>query len=176
MNNQNDDLKNLLNTEDTNTNAALLNLIQINDSAFPTGSYAHSFGMETYIQENALRNEDDLRDFCQMFLRYNLASTDAIIVKEAYDLAKQQDKQGLLHLEKICHGVKLAPEMRQASTMMGVEVDLDKMKSDTKRVRGDKPFVFADIKTQKGLDEIIAWIKSDLLLEGVLDESARKAN
>lgn len=57
-----------------------------------------------------------------------------------------------------------------------VDVDLDKMKSDTQRVRGDKPFVFADVKTQKGLDEIIAWIKSDLLLEGVLDESTRKAN
>lgn len=48
-----------------------------------------------------------------------------------------------------------------------VDVDLDKMKIDTKNARGEKPFVFADVKTQKGLNEIIDWIKHDLLLEGL---------
>lgn len=44
-----------------------------------------------------------------------------------------------------------------------VGVDLDKMKSDTQKSRGERPFVFSDIKTEKGLSEIIAWIKSDIL-------------
>ncbi|MHC5226571.1 urease accessory protein UreG [Ignatzschineria sp. LJL83] len=44
-----------------------------------------------------------------------------------------------------------------------VGVDLDKMKSDTKNSRGERPFVFSDIKTEKGLSEILSWIKSDLL-------------
>lgn len=57
-----------------------------------------------------------------------------------------------------------------------VGVDLDIMKSDTKKARGERPFVFADIKTKKGLDEVIAWIKSDLLLEVVADEPAAKSN
>lgn len=57
-----------------------------------------------------------------------------------------------------------------------VGVDLDKMKSDTKKSRGERPFVFADIKTKKGLDEVVGWIKSDLFLEVISDEPARKLN
>lgn len=52
-----------------------------------------------------------------------------------------------------------------------VGVDLVEMESDTKKARGNGPFVFANVKTSKGLDEIIAWIKSDLLLEGVSNDS-----
>lgn len=54
-----------------------------------------------------------------MYIRQNLASTDAIIAKEAYNLAKNRDIQGLIHLEKICHGIKLSPETRKGSAMMG---------------------------------------------------------
>jgi urease accessory protein len=50
-----------------------------------------------------------------------------------------------------------------------VGVDLDEMRKDTKRARDGRPFVFANVLTQKGLDEIIAWIKSCLLLEDVPD-------
>lgn len=57
-----------------------------------------------------------------------------------------------------------------------VGVDLDTMKSDTMKARNGRPFVFADIKTKKGLDEILAWIKSDLLLEGKFDEATNEPN
>lgn len=53
-----------------------------------------------------------------------------------------------------------------------VGVDLDKMKADTEKARNGKPYVFADVKTKKGLEEIIAWIKADLLLEGLTNEPA----
>lgn len=119
MSELNGDLKKRSNIVDINTDSSLLHLIQINDSAFPTGSFAHSFGMETYVQENVIRNDEDLWEFCDMYLRQNLASTDAIFVKEAYKLAKNDDKEGLIHLEKICHGIKLAPETREGSAMMG---------------------------------------------------------
>ncbi len=56
-----------------------------------------------------------------------------------------------------------------------VGVDLDKMKSDTMNARGEAPFVFADVKTKVGLDKIIDWIKSDLLLEGISNELATKS-
>lgn len=57
-----------------------------------------------------------------------------------------------------------------------VGVDLERMKSDTINARNGRPFVFVDIKTKKGLDEIVAWIKSDLLLEGKSNESAIDSN
>lgn len=57
-----------------------------------------------------------------------------------------------------------------------VGVDLDKMKEDTKKARNGRPFVFADVKTNKGIDEIVRWIKTHLLLEGVSDGTERKTS
>lgn len=47
-----------------------------------------------------------------------------------------------------------------------VGVDLELMESDTKKMRGGRPYVFADVKTQKNVDQIIDWIKHYMLLEG----------
>lgn len=42
-----------------------------------------------------------------------------------------------------------------------VGADLDVMARDSKRMRGERPFVFADLKSYQGLDEIIAWLKKE---------------
>lgn len=116
---QREDLKKHSNIKDTSIDPALLHLFQIHDSAFPTGGFAHSFGMETYIQESTIRTKEDLQSFCSMYIEHNLASTDAIIVKEAYLLAQKRDRDGLAYLENICHSLKLSPETRKGSMMMG---------------------------------------------------------
>jgi len=46
-----------------------------------------------------------------------------------------------------------------------VGADLSVMERDARRMRGDRPFVFTNLKTLEGLDAIIAWIKSALLFE-----------
>lgn len=40
-----------------------------------------------------------------------------------------------------------------------VGASLEVMDSDTKRMRGDKPYVFSNLKEKKGLDEIITFIE-----------------
>ncbi len=40
-----------------------------------------------------------------------------------------------------------------------VMADLDIMESDTRKARGDRPYVFADMLRMKGLDQIIAYIE-----------------
>lgn len=44
---------------------------------------------------------------------------------------------------------------------------LDVMASDTKVFRGDKPFVFTNLKTEEGLGEVIGWLKTHVLLKGL---------
>lgn len=44
---------------------------------------------------------------------------------------------------------------------------LDVMASDTKVFRGEKPFVFTNLKTEEGLEEVIEWLKSHVLLKGL---------
>ena len=165
MNSQREDSKSRSNIGDISTNPWFLHLLQIHDSAFPTGSFAHSFGMETYIQENVIRNEDDLREFCDMYIRHNLASTDAIIAKEAYNLTKNRDIKGLIHLENICQGIKLSPETRKGSSMMGrrflqtvyplsdeefLTIWYEKVKS--KEIQGHYPVVYGIYTAMLGVD------------------------
>lgn len=48
-----------------------------------------------------------------------------------------------------------------------VGASLDVMAADTKVFRGDKPFVFTNLKNDTGLDQVIDWIKKDVLLKGL---------
>jgi urease accessory protein len=48
-----------------------------------------------------------------------------------------------------------------------VGASLDVMASDTKAFRGDKPFVFTNLKENKGLGDVVDWLKQNALLEGL---------
>ena len=41
-----------------------------------------------------------------------------------------------------------------------VGADLDVMRADTKRMRGERPFVFTNLKTHEGLDVVVDFITS----------------
>jgi urease accessory protein len=45
-----------------------------------------------------------------------------------------------------------------------VGADLGVMERDARRMRGSRPFVFTNLKTGEGVDRIVEWIQSDLLL------------
>ena len=45
-----------------------------------------------------------------------------------------------------------------------VGADLSIMKSDTERVRGNKPYAFTNLKTDEGLDVVIDWIEKNVLM------------
>src|SRR6266850_347563 len=45
-----------------------------------------------------------------------------------------------------------------------VGADLGVMERDSKRMRGDRPFVFTNLKIGSGVDTLVEWIRKDLLL------------
>ena len=45
-----------------------------------------------------------------------------------------------------------------------VGADLEVMARDSRRMRGDRPFVFTNVRAGVGLDDVVGWIQRDLLL------------
>ena len=44
-----------------------------------------------------------------------------------------------------------------------VGADLEVMDRDAKKMREDRPFIFTDLKTHKGLDDVVAWLTKEYL-------------
>jgi len=44
-----------------------------------------------------------------------------------------------------------------------VGADLEVMRRDAQKMRGDRPFVFTNLKTGEGVDAVIAWLERDVL-------------
>lgn len=47
-----------------------------------------------------------------------------------------------------------------------VGADLSVMERDSRKMRGDRTFLFTDIRSGSGVDAVIAWIQKNVLLEG----------
>jgi len=64
-------------------------------------------------------------------------------------------RSGLLVINKI----DLAPH---------IGADLGVMARDAKTMRGERPFLFTNLKTRAGLPEVVAWIRRELLYENAM--------
>ncbi|MFE7083509.1 urease accessory protein UreG [Priestia megaterium] len=49
-----------------------------------------------------------------------------------------------------------------------VGASLEVMESDTKVFRGNKPFVFTNLKEHEGIEKVIDWIKQNVFLKGLV--------
>ena len=91
-------------------------LLQINDAAFPIGSYTHSYGLETYIQKNLIKN---VYEYIKTNAKTNFLYTELLAAYKAYEFAEKNNLSKILELEEIIDASKIPKEIRTASEKLG---------------------------------------------------------
>ena len=98
---------------------AWLALLQFADGLFPAGGFAHSFGLETYVQDGAVSDRAGLEAFVTAHLEGSAGPADAVAVALAVRLAAGDDVAGWVALDARMDAMKAVPELRAASRQMG---------------------------------------------------------
>lgn len=97
----------------------LFYLLQVNDALFPIGGYSHSQGLETCIQKGIVHDEKSAGEYISNKLKWNLAYTELLAARLAYEYAAEENLAGLMHLEELLEASRLPMEQREASRKMG---------------------------------------------------------
>ena len=103
-------------------NNALLHLLHITDPSLPIGAYAHSGGLETYVQAGLVHNKASAEKLVVEILSKNIFYTDAALLSLAYDAAMHNHTERVLQLDAACTAVKLPYEIRNASIKLGARL------------------------------------------------------
>ena len=97
----------------------LPHLLQTTDSIFPTGSYAHSFGLEELANLGLVHNAETLADFLQRQIIPALEHLELPYLRFAHDTASKGDLLKLRELDAELSAIKVTMELRQASINIG---------------------------------------------------------
>lgn len=102
---------------------ALGALLQLTDSALPTGAFSHSFGLESALDASTagpgadpVTDEHVLRAWLAEYLALQLASTDAVIVRRAWRAESDAD---LISIDAELGALLVPRQIREASLRMG---------------------------------------------------------
>lgn len=94
---------------------ALVSLLQISDTAFPTGAFAHSQGIEGFHAAGGLDSVEDLGAVIRLQLR-SLATSDCVALRTAHaDTVSERT----LSADRLLTATRISRETRQASLSTG---------------------------------------------------------
>lgn len=101
------------------TTETLLSLLQFSDGLFPAGAYAHSFGLETYIDDERVTNVASAAKILRAHLEGNVGPCDAVYAVNALRASVAEDVEGCIELDFRLDAIKSAAEPRGASRQLG---------------------------------------------------------
>ena len=100
----------------------LIKILHITDPTLPIGGFSHSNGLETYVQQNLVKNASTTQEFVESMLKNNYKYNDGLAVKLAYDFTVEKNLDEILKLDNECHALKAPREIREGSQKLGTRL------------------------------------------------------
>jgi urease accessory protein len=97
----------------------VVGLLQAGDSFYPTGSYAHSFGLEGLVQASVVRDRDTLREFIFRSVLPSLRQAELPVAAHAWRALAGPDWAAVEELCRLSAALKAPRELREASAGIG---------------------------------------------------------
>jgi urease accessory protein len=97
----------------------LLSLLHFGDSAFPTGGYAHSFGLESCCQAGIVVDSDGVARFLMAQLEGATGPCDATAVVAVLGATQARDLESCRRMDETLEAMKPVREFREGSRQMG---------------------------------------------------------
>jgi urease accessory protein len=98
---------------------SILSLFQLCDSNFPTGAFSHSYGLETYIQEDLVRDSATFLQWLHVYLEEQLIYSDGLACRLVYEALEKEDFQKVWKLDRMLNVQNLPRETREGTQRMG---------------------------------------------------------
>ena len=97
--------------------AAWFELLQLNDATFPIGSYSFSWGLETFVQQGIIHDEQSTAQYIESELESSFLYSELLTVRLAWEYSAFPQK--LADLNEI-YGASRSPyELRDGSRKLG---------------------------------------------------------
>jgi urease accessory protein len=101
------------------TGHILWQLLQISDQLFPTGSYAFSHALETYVELGLVHDRASCQQLLVNLCDNALGPCDMVFCAHAFRQAARQDLQALVDLDRLLQAHKVPQELRLESQHTG---------------------------------------------------------
>ncbi len=100
----------------------LTTLLHLSDPTLPIGGYAHSYGLESYVQQGGVCSVESAKSFVRNSLWHNAKYNDALYVRLAWEAVNSKNTERLKTLDEECTALKSPSEIRSASLKLGVRL------------------------------------------------------
>ncbi|MBI3638821.1 MAG: hypothetical protein HY223_00715 [Thaumarchaeota archaeon] len=117
-------------------------LMQLADSFFPSGMFGLSNGLESLVKHDRIKNKQDVLNFIEQQIEFQLVPCDCIVFLIAMDAAKNENIEELVEADNRFYSMRLIREVRNTSVRTGSQIlnCIIQMTFDKKKINIAKNF------------------------------------